>query len=282
MSVTGMLYGIHSAQSIVGRAPQTLRVILQRRDMARPGGFSSKANAVFESAMEKVRLHFELQLTPLGLSAEEINRQSLEELEQSLERVNEAIKNYQSFGVIKLKASAEIGFYITTSSSDALYEVTALPLLLERKKMILDRVRSIKGERKIESIQDLIKTVSDEELRVKLEREVDVLKTESQQLQQEAKEVEQARQQQSAKTKEELDRIAVEVLERRSKVWRSFLERESVATIIGSLLLVIITIAMLVAMFAQLPTSDIVNNAFLLILGYFFGQTINKATSTAD
>ena len=71
----------------------------------------------------------------------------------------------------------------------------------------------------------------------------------------------------------------IELLERRSKVWLSFLERESAATIIGSVLIIIITVAQIIAVFHSIPPSDILNNAFLLILGYFFGQTTNKASS---
>lgn len=49
------------------------------------------------------------------------------------------------------------------------------------------------------------------------------------------------------------------------------------ATYVGAFLLVVLTFVQVVAMFS--PTthnSEIINNAFLLILGYFFGQSVGR------
>ena len=64
----------------------------------------------------------------------------------------------------------------------------------------------------------------------------------------------------------------------RSEVWRSFLERESVATIVGAILLVTLTVTLVTAMFIGTAASDVVSSSFLLILGYFFGQTASRGT----
>ena len=65
----------------------------------------------------------------------------------------------------------------------------------------------------------------------------------------------------------------MELFERRSKVWFSLLERESAATILGGILLFIILITHVTAIFAKFSIPEILNNAFLIILGYFFGQS---------
>ena len=55
-------------------------------------------------------------------------------------------------------------------------------------------------------------------------------------------------------------------------MWQTLLARESVATIIGALLLILFVIAYLIAMFPGVETTQIVDSAFLLVRGYFFGH----------
>jgi len=57
---------------------------------------------------------------------------------------------------------------------------------------------------------------------------------------------------------------------------------KKLAAVIGGLLLVVLTFAEITAMFGNIPTTEIVNSSFLLILGYFFGQTINKTSSKVE
>ncbi|WP_029923943.1 hypothetical protein [Nocardia otitidiscaviarum] len=65
----------------------------------------------------------------------------------------------------------------------------------------------------------------------------------------------------------------VELSERKWKMRKSILEREPAAVLIGGLLLVVITGALLVGMFTRIEAPEIVSSGFLLILGFFFGQT---------
>ena len=67
-------------------------------------------------------------------------------------------------------------------------------------------------------------------------------------------------------------RLAVELKERKSAIYRSWLERESVASIIGALLLLSLGTALIISMFTHTIAPEIVTSSFLLILGYFFGQ----------
>ena len=76
--------------------------------------------------------------------------------------------------------------------------------------------------------------------------------------------------------KEKEIRLEMEISERKAKLLLSFFEKESVATIIGAVLLIIMVIAQLVAMFTGIKSTDILNNSFLLILGYFFGQSLKS------
>lgn len=234
----------------------------------RVGGFN-------KSLEEQVQAYFEAQLRELGLAKDQIEVQSLDELRQSLETVNEALKHPESFGTLTFKMSAEGSVLLTSSKSEAHFERGILQLLLSRKKLILERIRILSANEKIESIQDLINQVDDENVKFKLNQEVADLKDEAQRLREQSKEVEQEQTQEAIKTQTELERLKIELFERRSKVWFSLLERESAATILGGVLLLIIMVAHVTAIFSKFSIPEILNNAFLIILGYFFGQSTN-------
>ena len=169
--------------------------------------------------------------------------------------------------------------YITKSKSDAHFEIGILPLLLDRKKLVLERIRVLSANEKIETIQDLVNNVEDEEVKKKIGKEIEGLRYESQRLREQSKEVEEGQSEERIKIQIDLARLNAEIFERRSKVWFSLLERESAATILGGVLLLIILVAHVTAIFSKFSIPEILNNAFLIILGYFFGQSTNKKQS---
>ena len=110
-----------------------------------------------------MKTFFEPQLIALGLSSDQIGRQTKDELEQSLERVNEAIQNPNSFGTLRLQITAETGWVIARTGSDSnVEEVNILPLLLERKKLILDRLRSLRVNEEFSEVQKAAKSAGQE------------------------------------------------------------------------------------------------------------------------
>jgi hypothetical protein len=88
-----------------------------------------------------VRQVFEPQLMSLGLAVKQIEDQDLGQLEASLDKLNEAIGSADSFGKIRLEFTADSGSVITSASTSATVELGILPLLLERKAIVLDRMR---------------------------------------------------------------------------------------------------------------------------------------------
>jgi len=233
-----------------------------------------------EDSQEITRKFFETNLAPLGLTGEQIRSQTLDELEGSLERVNEAIANANSFGLLRLQMRSTGAIMVVKSSGEASIEVGILPLLLARKKLILDRINALKEE-SIRQLKALSDEIVDDASRSNVENRIKNLEEESQKSQLETKVVETAQILEESKVSTEVD-SAVAAFERRAKVWLSFLERESVATIVGSFLLVVLTVSIVVAMFIDKTTSEIVKNGFLVLLGYFFGQTVSKATSNSE
>lgn len=72
-----------------------------------------------------------------------------------------------------------------------------------------------------------------------------------------------------------LEQQRIDGLERKSKIWLSFLQRESAASIIGGIVLLMVTVALIGGMIFG-AESQILSNGFLVILGYFFGQSSSK------
>ena len=74
---------------------------------------------VQKDADDLVRRFFEPQLRTLGLTAEQIEAQNLDQLEASLDEINSAIANPDSFGKIKIAFTASGGLIIAKSDSEA-------------------------------------------------------------------------------------------------------------------------------------------------------------------
>jgi hypothetical protein len=116
---------------------------------------------------------FEAQLETIGLSREQVEQQSIPELEDSLMRVDEALRAPESFGVLRLSATADASVFLVKSNSGSHIEVGVVPLLLARKKAIIERLRLLRAQRPIKSLTDLIDTVPDQGLRQQLSTELE-------------------------------------------------------------------------------------------------------------
>jgi len=219
--------------------------------------------------------HFEPQLASMKLGVSDIEAQNLEELQASLIKINDAIDNAAAFGTVRVKPDAGIRFWVIDQDRDrdATIEVGILPLLLERKSLILKRIAALQPQEQLNDIKDLVNSlVKDEGLRGEL---LDSIQQSGQRARIEADALEQEATQTEAQ-RERFMRLQVELQERRSAIWLSFLQRESVASIVGAILLLGLGIALIVAMFTHTSTSEVVANSFLLILGYFFGQASGR------
>ncbi len=86
------------------------------------------------------------QLHPLKLTKDLIYDQGFRELKESLERIEDAIRNPQQFGTVKLKVDTEGNVLLAESISDSNYELGILPILLERKKLIVERLKAFSGD----------------------------------------------------------------------------------------------------------------------------------------
>jgi hypothetical protein len=219
------------------------------------------------------------QLETLGLGRNQIEEQNLEELEKSLVQVDQLLATDDRLGRVHFRMGPDLIPLVTTPSEGQLSTNGSLTLL-RRKRLILDRIKSLAGDERVESIRALVEKVTDEEAKQRLLAELDKHETAARDLEVQEQQVQRV----EAKTEEELGlEIAkgrFDLFERRSRILRGFLERESVATIIGALLLLVLVTVMIVAMFVNRETSDVITNSFLIILGYFFGQKAGRAEGT--
>jgi hypothetical protein len=245
----------------------------RRRERGEPSAFEN----LEARRTQLIRTNFEPQLTNLGLSVEQIERQNLDELNQSLNKVNDAISHPENFGTLTLEAGGGVGFFGLNLSEKAHIEIGILPLLLERKSLIFNRINSLAGERKIASLNDLVATVADPELRAKIESELSVIADQSRRVAEQESVVAQAQADQIAKRDQELRRLSAELWERKLRAWTGFFAKESMATYVGAFLLIVLTFVQVAAMFLGATyKSEIISNAFLLLLGYFFGQSVSR------
>ena len=149
---------------------------------------------------------------------------------------------------------------------------------LQLKQLLLARTEEMKnGEtrRSIDGIKEAVNEIPDKDARSQLLARIEELEK----IAAETKTV--SRQAITVQEERQHMLIQEEAFERRTqtrlKVYEQFLARESIASIVGGVLLVVIVVALLVAMFAGKTDAKIIENGFLVILGYFFGQTVVKA-----
>jgi hypothetical protein len=125
-----------------------------------PSQFNSQLSEFFRGELER-----------LGLTDEQIKKQSLKELESSLDTVNDGLKNPDSFGVFRVKISAEAGLLVTTAHRDFHYEVGILPLLLKAKRHIIEKLASLKSAEEVKNLAELIAKIGDQPTKDKLQEE---------------------------------------------------------------------------------------------------------------
>jgi hypothetical protein len=209
-------------------------------------------------------------LDQTNLSEEHIQAQTLPELKQSLERMNQLIENLkQSIGATHFKSE------LVGQAS-----IYTMPLLLERQKMVIDRIRQLESE---EEITKLV-IVARSDAATDVEQGIAHIKSMNETWVAVSLENERARNE----ALEAANKVSEETLHRQDKAAAArgrrpalpkFIENESVPTIISAFLVVIIVICLLVFSLFRVTTPQILNDAFLVILGYFFGQAIAKATA---
>lgn len=235
-----------------------------------------------QDSIENIKKVFDAQLEKLNLTESQILSQNLTKLKESLSRVDQALAHPESYGELAVRYSPDAGASIPNATSEYHHTIGVLPILLERKKLIIDRIKELSTEQKFGSLQELVAQIDDGEIKRQLADELISLQTESAVLKKESADLASRETAEKLKFERELAALKLERFERRSKVWLTFLQRESIASIVGSIVLLLLTLTLIIGSFTSAKESEILSNGFLVILGYFFGQSSTKVTEKAD
>ncbi len=222
--------------------------------------------------------HFEEIIDRLGFSEDGIKTQSLEELTHTLDRLNDALQHPEQFGGFTRGATLSVGTLGASTSVGSREEIGIMPLLLERKKLCIERIRTLETQNYSKSVDKLVEDLQegfkDVSASQELKDRVKELVLRSEELAREAEQTseEQLKSALSIQERELMSRI----MERESRLnlWSGYLSRPMIASVVGMVLLLAMGGSLLYAMFTQTQPTEIVTSAFLLILGYFFGQNL--------
>ena len=230
---------------------------------------SKKADKIFESKIDEI-----------GYSLEELQLLDKDALQDKLNSLNDLVSDrdrIEDIGKISFKRGIDFELHSEKDKDLVGIGYNFKTNLIDRKKIILDLIKTKSRNEKISSLEDLINNVGDDELRNKIESELEELNTQTTEFEEQAKELSKEEKEiESSKQLLEISKTKLELLEKKSQIWLTILAKESIASIIGAFLLIIIAICLLVSMFLGIETTEIIESAFLLILGYFFGHAVAR------
>lgn len=255
----------------------------------------------FWSATTGATAEIESELKALGLGQAQLADQTEGELFESLEKINQLLDNPEDQPAVYI--SVVDGEYTVRDKDDpeldpaegSTIRYDAGAKLLNRRDFVIKRLQTLNTEAR----EDLAKAkgndqVSDKE-KTALDAELQKLRADQHRLDQLKEDTDNLREEQDFRREMEIANFQLIQQEKRAELsrlematkadlksrwWQTRLGRDSIAALVGGLLLVGFAGAVVVAMFLDVQTSDIVQNAFLLILGYFFGAaTSSRPTS---
>jgi len=206
------------------------------------------------------------RLLDFGLGKDQISQQSLKELNQSLNRIDSCIVRPKSFLQQKFNM---------TINSEIDFKLKIVPILLERRNFVLESIDELVSRRKIYDLRRLVKRIPDISVKSSMEKSLDDLQIKNSFLKKEYQKLEKLRLNIYSE-QQKFSSIFKELTERRDKKSKYFQSRESITTLMMGILLILITSLIAIAPFVNIQVPDILNSTFLIILGFFFGQTIGR------
>lgn len=241
-------------------------------------------DAKLEWAANKITDEWVGQLTEMNLSRAAIDTQSKDELRASLKRVDGLLQDPSPLKTYSINTSTDPATITEGIAPDAGAVAEPRPLLLARRDSILARLQQIAADNRSELAQRKSQPSLEAEDKQRIEEEEELLESDEADLREQRMTTEGqldqrelARQLQANEREKRLELLAYQVrAEIRNAWWRTRFGRDSIANIVGAVLLIALAITVIVAMFTETVTTDVVQNSFLLILGYFFGAAVGS------
>jgi DNA-binding transcriptional MerR regulator len=144
----------------------------------------------------------------------------------------------------------------------------------------------------IRDIRDLIETSSvDEQTKASLRTQLDEYEKTAEEaatglLEEQLRECEQRREQQRLRFEQEQEVLRTELASKKAERWTQtivrLLDRDLVSVLIGGILLIVICIALIWMIAHGMVEARLLESAFLILLGFFFGQGIARPGRTAS
>ena len=243
---------------------------LEKRLLRRAGRRYVQKNAPLPSLGQNQQIpsseKIDSLLRDLGLGKALISQQTIQELSHSLRRIDGYIARPKSF----LKHN-----FRDTVNSETDFKLYILPVLLERRRLVLENYDELVGRIKDYDLRLLIKRISDINVKSSMEKILNDLQKKNLILKNEYQKIEKARQDIYFE-QQKFSSMPEESSENINKTSKFFHAGESVTTWIMGALLILITLAIAIAPYANKPVPDILISVFLIILGFFFGHGIGR------
>lgn len=225
--------------------------------------FQKQSFHTFQSVLERFNLH-----------SKSLDLMNLEELEDAKSKLRNLFLNKEFLNTHQL--SFDKGIHYTISEEDEVtgFRFAIFYYLMTPIDYVNKRIKELEQSKSVKSIEKLVEEIKDSELKVKFEDHINELKESNKRLEQELIDINEKKVIFSEQI--EISKHKTEMMEKKYNIFLKFLDKESVASLVGAILLLLMGISLIIMMFYEINPIQIVQSAFLLILGYFFGHSKNN------
>jgi hypothetical protein len=197
-----------------------------------------------------------------GLSPERISAMDEAQVQTALAWIEEAIAAPERFGVAYYRVVSEA--VNTVLMANIRYA------LFPRKALLLERREALREEALARQLAEARERGASQEETLLVERVLEQFREQSE-AQRQLRNQQADLQRMEAEGRNERANLTL-----RSTLRQSWWSRESVASIVGAGLLGVFGLSIAIGMWTNSKAPDLMGNAFLLVLGYFFGQSAER------
>ncbi|QRA44309.1 hypothetical protein [Chryseobacterium cucumeris] len=234
-------------------------------------GTSAEARKYFKHKSYET---FQFVLEYYKLDDKSLEKMDLDELKESKIRIRELFLNQEFLQTHQLHFDRDIHYTVREDDSVVGFKFTIFHQLKKPHDYIMKRITELEQTQSVKSIEKLVEEINDSDLKERFEDQINELKEANKRLEDELSSIGEKK----VLFAEEIEfsKHRTEMMEKKYNIFLKFLDKESVASIVGAILLLLMGISLIIMMFYKINPIQIVQSAFLLILGYFFGHSKNN------
>ena len=164
-----------------------------------------------------------------GFSIETLRDLTVEELQEKLNFIDSVLgdlEKLKSIGRVDFKRGVDFDFPVNIEPYTIGYGFNPHRNFLNRKKAILEIIKTKNRIEKINSLEDLINNVSDNELKKKIEIELSALSRQTSEIEEKERQLtKEEKEFESSKKQLEISKSKLELLEKKSQIWLSIFSK---------------------------------------------------------